>query len=221
MVFKRKKCRITEPPSGSEAKRACPDNKPSITVDLNIGEGPLHLEIINEITGTIQRAPEIEEERVESNSDTDENTNGNSEEKDKENDEESSEESCETCESPEVSRSPPRPRDPTPPPRDEEEMRNRDLRVIIERLDPGLHIVIDRAGRIQVGPMRANHYTKLKVFMARGYKMITDQALRSLSDLRLELLDVTGTSVTPSGIQQFLMVNPDCRVIHESICSCG
>lgn len=104
--------------------------------------------------------------------------------------------------------------------REEEDPRNRDLRVIIERLDPGLHIVIDRAGRIQFGPVRANNYTKLKILMVRGYKMITDQALRSLSELRLELLDVTGTSVTPHGIQQFLMVNPDCKVIHQSLCSC-
>lgn len=174
-----------------EPKRTCPE-KPSLTVDLNIGEGPVHLEFISE---NIQR-PNAENDQPELQNN--------------ENDDKKSPQREEVVQN----------RDPTPPPR-ENEVRNRDLRVIIERLDPGLHIVIDRAGRMLFGPMRPNNFTKLKVFMARGYKMITDQALRYLSDLRLELLDVTGTSVTAKGIHDFLMVNPDCRVIHESICNCS
>lgn len=215
VVVKRKKCCMSDPPSCPESKRPCSE-KPSLTVDLDIGEGPVHLEIISENINENQA--ESSPEKNESNSDTDENS-GNNREKSQENDEDSSGDestgSCSSCESDIVLR-----REPTPP-REENEIRNRDLRVIIERLDPGLHIVIDRAGRIQFGPMRPSNITKLKVFMARGYKMITDQALRSLSDLRLELLDVTGTSVTTKGIQEFLMVNPDCRVIHESICNCS
>lgn len=178
----------------------------------------MHLEIINEIGRSVQRPNQPEPEKNDSNSDTDDHTNASNDKKAQEDQDSSGEESNESCtteESPVLL-----PREPTPP-RDENEVRNRDLRVIIERLDPGLHIVIDRAGRIQFGPMRPSNITKLKVFMARGYKMITDQALRKLSDLRLELLDVTGTSVTTKGIQEFLMVNPDCRVIHESICNCS
>lgn len=193
-MFKRKRLSDSSP----ESKRHCPDNKPSITVDLNIGEGPLHLKIINEISRQVPEAPQPENNQQDNDPDS------------------SSTEEDEGIVIPQIP-----PRIVPQPRREDEEHRNRDLRVIIERLDPGLHIVIDRAGRIQFGPVRENNYTKLKVLMVRGYKMITDQALRSLTDLRLELLDVSGTSVTENGIQQFLMVNPDCKVIHESICTCG
>ncbi|GLV37034.1 uncharacterized protein CBL_02134 [Carabus blaptoides fortunei] len=104
---------------------------------------------------------------------------------------------------------------------DHQSLRGRDLRVIIERLDPGVHIVYDQGGRVQFDNYMKDYTTKLKVFVARGYKLITNHALRSLMDLRLELLDVTGTSVSGRGVKDFLMVNPDCRVIHESTCTCN
>lgn len=104
---------------------------------------------------------------------------------------------------------------------DHQNLRGRDLRVIIERLDPGVHIVYDQGGRVQFDNYMKDYTTKLKVFVARGYKLITNHALRSLMDLRLELLDVTGTSVSGRGVKDFLMVNPDCRVIHESTCTCN
>lgn len=208
-VTVKRKCRIVDSQDSPEQKRSRPE-KQSLTVDLDIGEGPVHLEIISE---NIARRQNENAQNVQNNENNDDNDRKN-QEKLLENSESSSEEESNDNQNQILLRR-------QSPPREQNEVRNRDLRVIIERLDPGLHIVIDRAGRILVGPRRPNNVTKLKIFTVRGYKMITDQALRHLSELRLELLDVTGTSVTKKGIQEFLLVNPDCRVIHESICHCN
>ena len=54
----------------------------------------------------------------------------------------------------------------------------------------------------------------------RGYSHITDASLMQLRDLELDLLDVTGTSITEQGAQQFISYNPQCWFIHESQCVC-
>lgn len=54
----------------------------------------------------------------------------------------------------------------------------------------------------------------------RGYRRITDVTLYCLKHLNLELLDLTYTDVTKSGIEHFLSDNPNCRVIHHYYCRC-
>lgn len=54
----------------------------------------------------------------------------------------------------------------------------------------------------------------------RGYPGVSDHSLHFLSDLKLDLLDVTGTKVTKNGLTHFLLTNPQCRVLHQSACTC-
>lgn len=54
----------------------------------------------------------------------------------------------------------------------------------------------------------------------RGYRKITDRGLEYLKHLNMELLDLTYTTVTKEGIENFLVNNPNCRIIHPLYCVC-
>ncbi|XP_071052630.1 uncharacterized protein [Onthophagus taurus] len=60
----------------------------------------------------------------------------------------------------------------------------------------------------------------LKKLSLRGCYGVTDKALDYVKHLNLSLLDVTGTNVTAEGVRNFMLNNFDCRVIHESMCTC-
>lgn len=62
---------------------------------------------------------------------------------------------------------------------------------------------------------------RLNRLSLRGYPRITDTSLQYLKDIQLELLDVSYTNVTARGVRDFMVVHPDCRVVHESACICG
>ncbi|CAG9770240.1 unnamed protein product [Ceutorhynchus assimilis] len=68
-------------------------------------------------------------------------------------------------------------------------------------------------------PQDANK-TRLRRLSLRGYRAITDEALISIRNLNLDLLDVTYTRVTKEGISNFLVWNPNCRVLHPDYCVC-
>lgn len=57
--------------------------------------------------------------------------------------------------------------------------------------------------------------TLLERITVRNYRAITDVTLRHLASCapNLRYLDVTGTSVTASGISQFSAAKPNCEVI--------
>ncbi|XP_019759132.1 uncharacterized protein LOC109537051 isoform X2 [Dendroctonus ponderosae] len=61
---------------------------------------------------------------------------------------------------------------------------------------------------------------KLRKLSLRGYRKITDSALKYIQNLSLDLLDVTYTGVTREGIESFLNLNPNCRVLHQDYCIC-
>lgn len=61
---------------------------------------------------------------------------------------------------------------------------------------------------------------KLRRLSLRGYREITDEGLTSIRNLSLDLLDVTYTGVTKEGIEKFLTLNPNCRVLHPNYCVC-
>lgn len=65
------------------------------------------------------------------------------------------------------------------------------------------------------------HEIQLKKLSLRGFSRITDETLRNLNDLELELLDVTHTGVTNRGVRNYILSHPHTRVIHESACVCG
>nr|XP_022921074.1 uncharacterized protein LOC111429404 isoform X1 [Onthophagus taurus] len=54
----------------------------------------------------------------------------------------------------------------------------------------------------------------------RGCNSITDATLQHLTHLHLLLLDVTGTNVTTEGLIKFAIDNVQCRIIHETMCTC-
>ncbi|CAG9861193.1 unnamed protein product [Phyllotreta striolata] len=60
----------------------------------------------------------------------------------------------------------------------------------------------------------------LKRLSLRGYKKVTDFTLNYIKNLDIELIDLTYTSVTKRGIENFLVHNPNCRVIHPFYCIC-
>ncbi|XP_057653482.1 uncharacterized protein LOC130892240 [Diorhabda carinulata] len=60
----------------------------------------------------------------------------------------------------------------------------------------------------------------LRRLSLRGYKNISDSTLSHLKNLDIELIDLTYTSVTKVGIDNFLVHNPNCRVIHPLYCVC-
>lgn len=57
--------------------------------------------------------------------------------------------------------------------------------------------------------------TPLERITVRNYRAITDVTLRHLASCapNLQYLDVTGTSVTASGIRQFMDGKPNCEVV--------
>lgn len=65
-----------------------------------------------------------------------------------------------------------------------------------------------------------DNYTQLKKLSFRGYKGVSDAALGVLTQMKLDLLDVTGTSCTETGVVEFQVNNPQCRVLHECACVC-
>lgn len=77
---------------------------------------------------------------------------------------------------------------------------------------------------VQVIPVQQLHKSvpsKLTHLSLRGYKKITDATLDSLNHLHnMRLLDVTGTRVTIAAVQRFISSHPQCRVMHQSICTC-
>lgn len=60
----------------------------------------------------------------------------------------------------------------------------------------------------------------MKKMSFRGSKLFNDPCLHHLRELKLELLDVCYTNVTAEGLKNFMMLNPQCRVIHERACVC-
>ncbi|VEN49723.1 unnamed protein product [Callosobruchus maculatus] len=60
----------------------------------------------------------------------------------------------------------------------------------------------------------------LRRISLRGYNKVTNMALLYLRYLQIELLDLTYTSVTKQEIENFLLYNPNCRVIHPMYCVC-
>ncbi|XP_072381608.1 uncharacterized protein [Diabrotica undecimpunctata] len=60
----------------------------------------------------------------------------------------------------------------------------------------------------------------LRRLSLRGYKKISDNTLNYLKNLDIELIDLTYTSVSQKGIENFLVHNPNCRVIHPLYCVC-
>lgn len=63
--------------------------------------------------------------------------------------------------------------------------------------------------------------SQLGMLSLRGYPKVTDAALHYLRDVDLELLDVAYTNVSAMGVRNFMTLHPNCRVIHESACTCG
>ncbi|KAG5891799.1 hypothetical protein JTB14_006190 [Gonioctena quinquepunctata] len=60
----------------------------------------------------------------------------------------------------------------------------------------------------------------LRRLSLRGYRRVTDVTLNYIANLEIELIDLTYTSVTKQGIENFLVHNPNCRVIHPLYCTC-
>lgn len=95
----------------------------------------------------------------------------------------------------------------------EEEPRAEEAEEIENRPDPYLRICF------RAPDLKAR--CRLNRLSLRGYPNITDAALNYLKDIHLELLDVSYTNVTAKGVRDFMLVHPNCRVIHESACICG
>ncbi|GJQ75392.1 hypothetical protein Trydic_g23567 [Trypoxylus dichotomus] len=62
--------------------------------------------------------------------------------------------------------------------------------------------------------------TAIRKLSLRGYQKINDSSLEYLKTLKLDLLDVTRTSVSRGAVLRFIRQNPTCRVLHESACTC-
>ncbi|XP_018565959.1 uncharacterized protein LOC108906990 [Anoplophora glabripennis] len=62
--------------------------------------------------------------------------------------------------------------------------------------------------------------SRLRRLSLRGFRRITNVALDYIKNLKLDLIDLTYTSVTKEGIENFLAYNPNCRVIHPLYCIC-
>ncbi|XP_059610273.1 uncharacterized protein LOC132257405 isoform X2 [Phlebotomus argentipes] len=60
-----------------------------------------------------------------------------------------------------------------------------------------------------------NPNTYIERLVIRFYKYVTDATLRHLATCspRLKYLDVTGTAITPRGIEDFKMLKPECTVV--------
>lgn len=97
-------------------------------------------------------------------------------------------------------------------------------RFITEQLMEEHHLNAPQIGNIaiEVAPLVPNRETTSNIheLSFRGFINITDKGLELLKEMDLSVLDVTGTSVTEQGLQNFIMYNPHCRVLHEKACIC-
>lgn len=75
--------------------------------------------------------------------------------------------------------------------------------------------------RLCYRPQNVKIESRLNSLSLRGYPGVTDSCLEYLKEINLELLDVSYTNVTARGVRNYMMVHPNCRVIHESACTCG
>jgi hypothetical protein len=75
----------------------------------------------------------------------------------------------------------------------------------------------DGAGYVRlISPQFVSDRPHLHTLVVKNYKMITDASLRYLLKLNsLRYLDVSGTSVTESGVLQFKLKRPDVEVISD------
>lgn len=73
--------------------------------------------------------------------------------------------------------------------------------------------------RVREEPTK-KHPSYLKEISFRGCVFITDVCLINLRHLELDLLDITGTNITREAVQEFINCNPQCWVIHDSVCVC-
>ncbi|XP_030757286.1 uncharacterized protein LOC115883118 isoform X3 [Sitophilus oryzae] len=71
--------------------------------------------------------------------------------------------------------------------------------------------------RFRERPLRKVSIRRLSL---RGYRGITNTTLELIKNINLSLLDVTYTSVTKAAIEEYLIFNPNCRVVHENFCVC-
>ncbi|XP_071053270.1 uncharacterized protein [Onthophagus taurus] len=76
------------------------------------------------------------------------------------------------------------------------------------------------AGKYERNYFRQYNDVSLQKLSLRGCYGVTDKVLDHLKHLNLSLLDVTSTRVTAEGVQNFMLENVDCRVIHETMCTC-
>lgn len=68
--------------------------------------------------------------------------------------------------------------------------------------------------------IRKIYTTNIKRLSLRGYKTVDDNCLNSINHIKLNLLDVHDTNVTNAGLYNFMINNPQCRVVHENACIC-
>jgi hypothetical protein len=78
----------------------------------------------------------------------------------------------------------------------------------------------DGAGYVRIiSPQLVSVRPHLHTLVVKNYKMITDASLTYLLKLNsLRYLDVSGTSVTESGVLQFRLKRPDVEVISDYTC---
>ncbi|XP_055676852.1 uncharacterized protein LOC129786074 [Lutzomyia longipalpis] len=64
-----------------------------------------------------------------------------------------------------------------------------------------------------------NPNTYIERLVIRFYKFVTDATLRHLATCspRLKYLDITGTGITPQGIDEFKFLKPECTVVAEHL----
>ncbi|KAJ8916050.1 hypothetical protein NQ315_010918 [Exocentrus adspersus] len=67
---------------------------------------------------------------------------------------------------------------------------------------------------VQIENKHIKKKSRLRRLSLRGFRRITNLALDYVKNLKLDLIDLTYTSVTKEGIENFLAYNPNCRVIH-------
>lgn len=79
---------------------------------------------------------------------------------------------------------------------------------------------MDRIFRNRAAPPPVEKKSCLQRLSLRGYRKITDRGLEYLKHLNMDLLDLTYTTVTKDGIENFLVTNPNCRIIHPLYCVC-
>lgn len=80
-------------------------------------------------------------------------------------------------------------------------------------MNPGIVVV-------RLNPPGEGNRTNLRCLSLRGHPYITDTVFAHISNISLDLLDVTYTGVTADGVRNYLRYHPGCRVVHESFCTC-